>query len=106
MTNVRAGLIEVLSGSLLLSASVTGDGTAVVYAATLEFGGASDTNVQFATSTMGLSGSLVLDGAAHFAGTVTGFNLGDTIDLMGISPASVSITNSNSLLVNYAGASR
>jgi large repetitive protein len=102
---VNTGLIEVLSGSLLLNGPVSGDGTAVVYGATLEFGGASDANVQFATSTTAISGLLVLDDVAHFAGTVTGFNFGDTIDLVGISPASVTITNAGSLSVNYGSGS-
>ncbi len=97
----NTGLIEVLSGTLVLSEPVTGAGTANVYSATLEFGGASDANVQFATSTTATSGTLVLDDVAHFAGTVTGFTLGDTIDLVGIAPANVSITNAGSLLVNY-----
>ncbi len=97
----NTGLIEVLSGSLVLSEPVGGAGTAIVYSAALEFGGASDANVQFATSTTATSGTLVLDDVAHFAGTVTGFTSGDTIDLVGISPANVSITNAGSLLVNY-----
>jgi large repetitive protein len=97
----NTGLIEVLSGSLVLGEPVTGAGTAIVYSATLEFGGASDANVQFATSTTATSGSLVLDDVAHFAGTVTGFTFGDTIDLVGIDPANVRITNAGSLLVDY-----
>ena len=101
----NTGLIEVLSGSLVLSEPVTGAGTAIVYSATLEFGGASDANVQFATSTTATPGSLVLDDVTHFAGTVTGFTFGDTIDLVGIAPANVSITNSGSLLVNYGSGS-
>ena len=98
----NTGLIEVLSGSLVLSEPVTGAGTALLYSATLEFGGASDANVQFATSTTATSGTLILDDVSHFAGTVTGFTFGDTIDLLGIAPANVSITNAGSLLVNYA----
>ena len=93
----NTGLIEVLSGTLVLSEPVTGAGTAIIYSATLEFGGASDANVQFATSTTATSGTLMLDDVAHFAGTVTGFTLGDTIDLVGIAPANVSITNAGSL---------
>jgi hypothetical protein len=98
----NTGLIEVLSGSLLLSEPVTGAGTALLYSATLEFGGASDANVQFATSTTAISGTLILDDVSHFAGTVAGFTFGDTIDLLGIAPANVSVTNAGSLLVNYA----
>jgi len=45
--------------------------------------------------------TLVLDDASHFTGTVTGFGFGDTIDLVGIAPANVSVTNSGSLHVSY-----
>jgi Ca2+-binding RTX toxin-like protein len=48
-----------------------------------------------------VSGTLVLDDASHFTGTVTGFGFGDTIDLVGIAPANVSVTNSSSLHVSY-----
>jgi hypothetical protein len=48
-----------------------------------------------------VSGTLVLDDASHFTGTVTGFGFGDTIDLAGIATANVSVTNSGSLHVSY-----
>ncbi len=94
----NTGTIEVQSGSLTLGEPVTGGGTVVIYGATMEFGGASDANVLF-TSTA--SGTLKLDDASHFTGTVTGFAFGDTIDLAGIAPANVSVPNSGSLQVNY-----
>jgi len=96
ITNTAA--IEVHSGSLTLGGPMTGAGTVLIYGATMEFGGASDANVQF-TSTV--SGTLVLDDASHFTGTVTGFGFGDTIHLSGIAPANVSVTNSGSLHVSY-----
>ena len=46
-------------------------------------------------------GTLVLDDVSHFTGTVTGFSFGDTIDLKGIAPASVHVTTSGHLQVNY-----
>ncbi|QDW47974.1 hypothetical protein FFI89_032165 [Bradyrhizobium sp. KBS0727] len=94
----NTGTIEVQSGTLTLGGPVTGAGTIVVYAATMEFGGASDANVQF-TSTA--TGTLKLDDASHFTGTVTGFAFGDTIDLAGIAPANVSVINSGHLQVSY-----
>ncbi len=66
----------------------------------MEFGAASDSHVQFSTSSSGV-GTLVLDDVAHFTGTVTGFTFGDTIDLVGIAPSSVSVSNSGSLHVDY-----
>jgi len=94
----NTGTFEVQSGILTLGGPMTGAGTVVIYGATMEFGGASDANVQF---TSNVSGTLVLDDASHFTGTVTGFGFGDTIDLVGIAPANVSVTNSNSLHVSY-----
>ena len=43
----------------------------------------------------------MLDDVSHFTGTVTGFSFGDTIDLKGIAPANVHVTNSGHLQVNY-----
>jgi large repetitive protein len=65
----------------------------------MEFGGASDAHVQFLTSST--TGVLLLDDVSHFTGTVTGFTFGDTIDLVGIAPANVSVSNSGSLHVGY-----
>jgi Ca2+-binding RTX toxin-like protein len=88
----------VQSGSLALVGPVTGGGTVVIYGSTMEFGGASDANVQFTSTAIG---TLKLDDASHFTGTVTGFGFGDTIDLVGIAPANVSVNNSGHLQVNY-----
>jgi hypothetical protein len=92
----NTGAFEVQSGSLKLAEAMTGAGAVNIYGATMEFGAASDAHVQFASST---SGTLVLDDPSHFTGTVTGFTSGDTIDLVGIAPANVSV--SNSLHVSY-----
>ena len=85
----NTGTIEVQSGNLTVGGPMTGAGNVAIYGATMELAGASDAHVQF-TST--LVGKLVLDDAAHFTGTVTGFGAGDTIDLVGITPASVSVS--------------
>jgi hypothetical protein len=95
----NTGTFEVQSGYLTVGASMTGAGTVVIYGATAEFGAASNADVQF-TSTQ--SGTLVLDDATHFTGTVTGFTNGDSIDLVGISLADVSFINiDGGLQVNY-----
>jgi len=98
LTITNTGTFEVQSGILTVGGPMTGSGNVVIYGATMKFAAASDANVQF-TSTA--SGTLVLDDALHFTGTVTGFSFGDTIDLAGIAPANVSVTNSGHLQVNY-----
>ncbi|MGH6708545.1 MAG: hypothetical protein ACREEK_06195 [Bradyrhizobium sp.] len=94
----NTGTIEVQSGSLMVGGPITGAGVVVIYGATMEFGGASDANVQFTSTAVG---TLKLDDALHFTGTVTGFSFGDTIDLVGIAPANVGVTNSGHLQINY-----
>ncbi len=102
LTITNTGTFEVQSGILTVGGPMTGSGNVVIYGATMEFAAASDANVQF-TSTA--SGTLVLDDALHFTGTVTGFSFGDKIDLAGIAPANVSITNSGHLQVSYGAGS-
>ena len=94
----NTGSIEVQSGSLTLGGPMTGAGTVLIFGATLQLGGASDANVQF---TSAASGTLVLNDASHFTGTVTGFGFGDTIDLAGIASATISVSNAGALHVSY-----
>jgi len=96
----NTGTIAVESGSLTIGAAVTGGGAAVIYSASLTFNAASDTNVVFDTGTS-TPGTLVLGDAADFTGTVTGFAFGDTIDLVGIAPANVSVSSSGGLHVEF-----
>ncbi|MBR0712180.1 Ig-like domain-containing protein [Bradyrhizobium liaoningense] len=96
----NTGTIAVESGSLTIGSAVTGGGAAVIYSASLVFSAASDANVAFDTGTS-TPGTLVLADAAHFTGTVTGFALGDTIDLVGIAPANVSVSSSGGLHVDF-----
>ncbi|SHN73189.1 hypothetical protein [Bradyrhizobium erythrophlei] len=98
-TNV--GTIQVETGNLTIAGPVTGGGAVMIVSGTMEFAGASDAHVQFATG-MSTTGTLVLDDVVHspFTGTVTGFAPGDTIDLVGIS-SGVTVTNSGGLQVNY-----
>ncbi|MBR0841063.1 cadherin-like domain-containing protein [Bradyrhizobium liaoningense] len=96
----NTGAIAVESGSLTIGSSVTGGGTAIVHNASLVLSGASDMLVLFNTGPT-TPGVLVLGDVTHFTGTVTGFTSGDTIDLVGIAPGSVSVSNSGGLTVNY-----
>jgi len=80
---------------------VTGGGAAVIYSASLTFNAASDTNVVFDKGATATPGTLVLADAADFTGTVTGFAFGDTIDLVGIAPANVSVSSSGGLHVEF-----
>ncbi|MGY8630971.1 Ig-like domain-containing protein [Bradyrhizobium sp. 14AA] len=96
----NTGTIAVETGSLTIGASVTGGGAAIIHNATLALSAASDMLVSFDTGPA-TPGKLVLSDAAHFTGSVTGFTYGDTIDLVGIAPANVSVTNSGGLIVNF-----
>jgi hypothetical protein len=97
---MNSGTLAVESGSLKISAPVTGGGVVMIFGATMEFAGASDAQVQFDTGPAN-PGKLLLDDVAHFTGSVAGFTFGDTIDLVGISPANVSVSNAGALQINY-----
>ena len=99
-STTNTGMIEVETGSLKIAGPVKGAGTALIFGATLEFAAASDAHVQFNTGSS-ISGTLLLDDVAHFTGSVTGFTFGDTIDLVGIAPANVSVSSSGGLHVSY-----
>jgi large repetitive protein len=68
------------AATLVVSNDVTGNGTATIAGtnAVLEFGAASNQNTTFAA---GAQGTLKLDDASNYAGTVAGFVVGNTIDL-------------------------
>jgi len=96
----NAGVVEVQSGSLDVAAPVTGLGTFTIDSGSL---------LEFATSVAagsvvtfeGTVAALKLDNVAQFGGSVTGFAFGDTIDLVGINPANVSVSNTGSLQIAY-----
>ena len=92
------GVLEASAGLLKVDGDVVGGGHALIDGGNMEFVAASDAIVQFSGSS---SGTLVLDDVSHFTGSVTGFAYGDTIDLAGIEPANVSVSNSGSLEVHY-----
>jgi large repetitive protein len=100
----NTGVVEVLSGSLDIAAAVTGLGSFTIDSgALLEFGAsvASGSIITF----QGTAATLKLDDVAHFTGSVTGFALGDTIDLVGIGSANISVTNPGSLQIGYGAGS-
>ena len=100
----NTGTIAAESGSLTIGTAVTGGGAAVIYSASLIFNAASDTNVVFDKGTS-TPGTLVLADAADFTGSVTGFAFGDTIDLVGIAPANVSVSSLGGLHVEFGSGS-
>ncbi|WP_201455999.1 beta strand repeat-containing protein, partial [Bradyrhizobium macuxiense] len=79
----NSGNIWANGGNVDVTGVVTGSGTATISgAATLEFAAASAENTTFAT---GATGTLKLDQAENFTGTVSGFGAGDTLDFSDIS---------------------
>ncbi len=102
LTNVGSvisdGVLEARAGLLKVDGEVSGRGHALIDGGSMEFVAASDAIVQFSGSG---SGTLVLDDVSHFTGSVTGFSYGDTIDLAGIDPANVNISDSGQLEVHY-----
>lgn len=73
----NAGHLWANDGDITIHGDVTGDGDATISgAATLEFDGASSADTTFSDG----DGTLALDHASDFTGTVSGFNHGDLID--------------------------
>ncbi len=96
----NTGVVEVQSGSLDVAAGVTGLGSFTIDSGgLLEF--AASVSAGSIITFQGTAATLKLDDVAHFAGSVTGFTFGDTIDLVGISPANVSVGNSGPLQIAY-----
>ena len=100
LTLVNFGVLEVQSGSLDVGAAVTGSGTF-----TIDGGGLLEFAASVSSGSVvtfdGTAATLKLDQVAQFGGSVTGFAFGDTIDLVGINPANVSVSNSGSLQISY-----
>jgi VCBS repeat-containing protein len=97
----EGGLLKIDGGTMEVDGKLFGEHYEVqIDSGTLKIEGMSDANVEF---TAEAAGTLVLGDLKHFTGTVTGFSYGDTIDLAGIDPASVSIKvgKSGALEVHY-----
>ena len=95
----NTGTIEVQSGSLTLGGPMTGAGTVVIYGATMEFGAASDANVQFSQRRQ----------LAYLCSTtfrisparLPALPLATPSTSWASHPANVSVSNSGSLHVSY-----
>jgi hypothetical protein len=88
----NSGLLWANGGNVTVEGNVSGTGSAVISgSATLEFFAASTVNTSFDA---GATGSLKLDHASDFTGTVSGFAAGDHLDLLDLV--------ANSATVNYA----
>jgi hypothetical protein len=78
----NSGNIWADGGNVTVNGSVAGNGTATISgSATLEFGAASAENTSFA---VGATGTLKLDHAESFSGSISGFGAGDQLDLSDI----------------------
>ena len=105
---LNTGTLEAQGGSLDVRSDVTGGGDAVIDGGSIEFGGASDTDVTFTDAS---SGILKLDYAADFTGKILSIGDGDKIDLADLAPdVSASIAGSSdgattTLSVQSGGAS-
>jgi hypothetical protein len=78
----NSGQIWADGGNVDVQGAATGNGTAMISgSATLEFGATSAENTSFAA---GAAGTLKLDQAESFSGSVSGFGAGDTLDLSDI----------------------
>ncbi len=75
---VNTGILETNHGTLIVDSPVTGGGHSIINGGTIEFSGASDSDVSFSS---GASGTLALDQSHAFTGTVSGFSTQDQIDL-------------------------
>lgn len=83
----NAGTIWANGGNVDLTGAVSGSGTALISGtATLELGAAATLNVSLAVDA---SGTLILDDAAEFHGTISGFDGNDWLKLQGLGVAGV-----------------
>jgi hypothetical protein len=82
----NSGSLWADGGNITVHGAVSGSGTALIdQGATIEFGGASSANAIFAAND---TGTLLLDNAVGFTGSVTGFAAGTQIDLGDIQASS------------------
>ncbi len=77
--------LDASGGLLKVAGDLTGGGHALIDGGNMEFDGASDAQVAFATDSQD---QLILGGNSHFTGSVTGFSFGDSIE-MAVDPSQV-----------------
>jgi hypothetical protein len=102
------GTIAAVGGLLRLDAAVTGSGALLIDpAAVLELSGASSEPVIFAPTVISagttIGGTLKLDSAVGYSGTIEGIALGDTIDLTNLIVSSATIAGGDTLIANISG---
>jgi len=90
-TVANDGSIIAQGGTLALPDPVTGSGDlAIIGPATLELGASTSEAIRF----LGVAGKLLLDNGAQATGRISGFGLGDTIDLAGVTGVHKSVSYS------------
>ena len=96
------GTIEANAGTLTLEQAVSGSGTLKIDAdATLALAGAlaAGGTVSFA----GSGAALELSAPSKFSGAISGFTVGDSIDLVNTTATAIALNSSNQLVVSNAG---
>jgi hypothetical protein len=100
----NTGNIWANGGTVTVTGAVTGAGSANISSgALLEFGSSTTANTTFAASA---NGTLRLDAADHFTGTLTGMATGNTIDMRNVSITGATLTytgNSSSGTLTVSG---
>jgi VCBS repeat-containing protein len=97
---LNQGTLVVETGAAQLLGDLAGPGSVqIIDAASLELGGISESAIGFVGNG---TGTLRLDAASHFTGTVTGFSYGDAIDIAGVAPGVVGLVSAGGeLQVHY-----
>jgi hypothetical protein len=86
----NSGTLNANSGIVAVAGAVTGTGSAIINGTgTVEFGAASTNLVKFAA---GSTGELILDESVKYSGTIAGFGLHQSIDLVDINEATATLS--------------
>lgn len=99
IVDTNAGTMQVANGGEIKTQSIVlGGGNALISGtSTLEYGGISDNNVTFAD---GAAGTLILDHASQFTGTVAGLNSTAPFDILDLADIGFSANTSLSFTSN------
>jgi hypothetical protein len=100
----NSGTIEATGGALSIYGSLTGPGVVLINPGAIlnpVGGAAAHVTVQFSNQTGEAGGTLALETPSNFAGTIAGYEPGDTIDLPTLRVLSIGISN-GTLVANTA----
>lgn len=97
---VNTGILATDGGTLIVDSPVTGSGSAIIAGGTLEFSSASDSKVSFSGDQ---TGTLALDHAQEFSGSISGFTSQDRIDLGDIAFSTTTSLNYVANSNNFGG---